>query len=473
MLYLCICICEIVFAILSYFYLKTYQLDGYKVKVFLKDVFNFSLSFGTKNKLKFTKRLIRLIVLLFILSTALFSLNMIFVYNAFVRTLNGFVIILVCPLIIALCHYLLLPIENLICLYYVKKAKRKLAKLDVVKIGITGSYGKTSTKNILCHILEKAYKVYPSPKNYNTKMGIVKTILEKLDDHDILIAEMGARQKGDIKEICDIVKPDHAILTTIGAQHLETFKNMATIENTKYELIDSLSKDGYAVFNGDNKFTKKLYDRSLHENKFLTNVENSFAYSENIEVDSNGCKFTLVIDGKRLPLQTRLLGECNIDNIVSACALAYLLGISLDDIKSAVKSLEPVKNRLELIKNNFCTVLDDSYNSNIVGFRQALDVLSKFKGIKIVITPGIVELGASQSQINFEIGTLIADSADYLIIMNDVNKNYILSGAISHNMKRDHIFFASSRKMQKEILQRIMVKDCVILFENDLPDNYK
>ena len=119
MLYLCICICEIVLAILSYFYLKTYQLDGYKVKVFLKDVFNFSLSFGTKNKLKFTKRLIRLIVLLFILSTALFSLNMIFVYNAFVRTLNGFVIILVCPLIIALCHYLLLPIENLICLYYV------------------------------------------------------------------------------------------------------------------------------------------------------------------------------------------------------------------------------------------------------------------------------------------------------------------------------------------------------------------
>ena len=205
----------------------------------------------------------------------------------------------------------------------------------------------------------------------------------------------------------------------------------------------------------------------------MTNVENSFAYSENVEVDSNGCKFTLVIDGKRLQLQTRLLGECNIDNIVSACALAYLLGISLDDIKSAVKSLEPVKNRLELIKNNFCTVLDDSYNSNIVGFRQALDVLSKFKGIKIVITPGIVELGASQSQINFEIGTLIADSADYLIIMNDVNKNYILSGAISHNMKRDHIFFASSRKMQKEILQRIMVKDCVILFENDLPDNYK
>lgn len=473
MIYLCISLCEIIFAVLSYFYLKTYQLDGYKVNLFLKDVFNFSLSFGKKNKLKFTKRLLRLIILLFVLSVTLFSLNILFVRHAFVRTLNAFVIILLCPLVIVLCHYLLLPLEKLICFYYVQKAKKKLAKLDVIKIGITGSYGKTSTKKILSHILEKEYKVCPSPKNYNTKMGIVKTILEKLDDHDILIAEMGARQKGDIKEICAIVKPDHAILTTVGPQHLETFKNMATIENTKYELIDGLAKDGYAVFNGDSKYTKKLFDHSKHENKFLTNVENGFAYSENVEVDSNGCTFTLVIDGKKVPLHTCLLGQCNIDNIVSAAALAYLLGINLEDIKSAVRTIEPVKNRLELIKNSFCTVLDDSYNSNIVGFKQALDVLSKFKGIKIVITPGIVELGASQSQTNFEIGTLIADNADYLIIMNNVNKNYILSGAISHNMKRDHIFFASSRKMQKEILQRIMMKDCVILFENDLPDNYK
>ncbi len=473
MLYLCICLCELLFICESYFFLKTYQLNGYVISSYLKDVFEFALAFGKKNNLKFTKRLIRLIITFFIVSFLLFFIVIYFIKNPFLRALDVIIILLCCPLLVALCHYINLPIEKLIKLLYIKKAKIKLKKLSVVKIAITGSYGKTSTKNILTTILEKVYKVCPTPKNYNTEMGLVKTILNNLDDHDILIAEMGARHKDDIKKLCQIVKPDHSIITTIGPQHLDTFKNIKTVEDTKYELVENMDNEGLIIFNGDSENTKKLFNKCPLENKFLTCQDNSFAYSENIEVDENGSRFDLIIDNKKIKVKTRLLGRSNIDNIVTASALAYKLGVSLDDIQSAIFSLEPTKHRLELIKNNLMTILDDSYNSNIVGFRQALEVLSNFKGVKIVITPGIVELGSCQSQINFEIGTLIADHADYLIICNDTNKNYILSGAISHNMSKEKIFFANNRKKQQEILKKLIVHGCAILYENDLPDNYK
>ena len=181
----------------------------------------------------------------------------------------------------------------------------------------------------------------------------------------------------------------------------------------------------------------------------------------------------MILDKDILHIETKLLGKCNINNIVTASTLAHLLGISNNDIVSAVKSLLPSPHRLELIKNNYFTIIDDSYNSNIIGAKEALETLSKFQGSKIVVTPGLVEMGEEQSDVNFKLGTMIADVAYYIIIMNETNKNYILSGAISHNFDREKIYFCSSRKRQKELLQLLTNKGCVVLFENDLPDNYK
>lgn len=472
MIYVCICICEILFLAWSYFFIKSYQLDGYNIKIFLKDAVEFKLSFGRKNKLVFTKRMIRFLICLFIISTALFSIINIFVHSPFLKALDCLIIYIFAAILIAICHYLMLPLENLIKKGYIQRAKVKLNKLSIIKIGITGSYGKTSTKNILCAMLEKQYKVLATPKNYNTEMGITKTILNHLDDHDVFIAEMGARHKGDIEVLTKLVKPKYGIITSIGAMHLDTFKNLQTIEDTKYELTNGIDKDGFIVFNGDSPSSKRLYNRFSGE-KYLTCEEGSFAYARNINVGIEGSRFELVLDGKVIPLSTKLLGKFNIDNIVTASALAYKLGISIQDIVDAVKKLDTTPHRLEIIKNNYCTILDDSYNSNEIGFSEALNVLDKFDGVKIVITPGLVEMGYKQSEINFSLGGKIADVADYIIIMNEINKNYLLSGAISHNFSRDKIFFAATRKKQKEILERLMIKGCIILFENDLPDNYK
>ena len=324
----------------------------------------------------------------------------------------------------------------------------------------------------MANILGKEYKVCTTPKNFNTEMGVTRAILENLDDHDIFIAEMGAKHKGDIEKLTKIVKPKYGILTSIGPQHIETFKTLKNIEQTKNELPLNLTKGGAMVFNGDNKSTLKLY-QVFKGNKYLTNQQKGFAYAKNIETSENGSTFDLVIDGKEMKVFTRLLGNCNIHNIVTASALAYILGIKEEDIISAIKSLTPPPHRLEIIKNSYSTIIDDSYNSNVVGAREALEVLSKFRGVKIVVTPGLVEMGAEQSSVNFKLGGEIADVADYIIIMNEVNKNYLLSGAIAHNFDKNKIYFASTRKKQKEILQLLMIKGCVILFENDLPDNYK
>lgn len=472
MIYFWICLVSILFLSWSYLFIKTYQLSGYNIPTFFDSVLSLNLSFGDKNQLVFTKRMLRFIGLFSIFSIALIFVIFYFLSNVWLILLDLAMMFLFQPLILAFTHYVIFPFEALIKKWYIFRAKNKLSKKQVVKIGITGSYGKTSTKNILTHILEKQYKVCVTPKNYNTEMGLTKTILENLDDHDIFIAEMGARHKGDIAILANIVKPDYGVITSIGAQHIETFKTLQNIEETKFELAKGVSEDGIVIFNGDSPSTRKLYDKFKGE-KYLTCEKNSFAYAENIETNSSGSKFDLILDGKRLDAQTKLLGKFNINNIVTASALAHILGISNRDIISAIKTLTPTPHRLELLKNDYCTIIDDSYNSNIVGSKEAMEVLASFEGVKIVVTPGIVELGTEQSQANFKLGTYIADVADYFIIMNNVNKNELFSGAISHNFRKERIFMAESRKKQKEILEKLTCKDCVILFENDLPDSYK
>lgn len=472
MVYLTTSICAIVYTCLSLFLIKTYQLCAYKPTNFLSNVFMFNFSFGDKNKLRFTKRIFRFIFCVLTVSFALFFLINFFTYNVALILFFYSISLVFMPFLLVFVHFLLYPVEIMIKKAYIYKAKSKLKKYKIIKIGITGSYGKTSTKNILATILEKEFKVCSTPKNYNTEMGLTKTILEHLDDHDILIAEMGARHKGDIEVLAKMIKPNYGIITTIGPQHLETFKNLQTIEETKNELAKNLDENGVMIFNGDSKSTKKLYSLFTGE-KYLACDKDGFSYADNIKFDSSGSSFDMVIDGHRMSVKTCLLGRCNINNIVTASTLAYILGIKTEDIVSAIKTLSPTPHRLEIIKNGYLTIIDDAYNSNMVGASEALKVLSKFGGSKIVVTPGFVEMGNEQSEANFKLGALIADVADYIVVMNEINKNQILSGAISHNFEKEKIFFANTRKDQKEVISMITTKDCVILFENDLPDNYK
>lgn len=462
---------SIIFSALNLIYLKTYQLENYRVKNYLKKIIKLNFSIGRKNRLKFTKRIKRLIFIEFLLNFLYFLIIFRFIFNFWILFATIFLFILFSGLIVCISFWVASPIENLIKMRYIKKAKKKLASVGCKKIAITGSFGKTSTKNILYQILQAQFDVCQSPQSFNTPMGICKTILENLKEtDDFLILEYGARYKGDIEFLAKNFGVDFAIITPIGNCHQETFGSVDNIASEKFKLCENAQE--LVVFNGTSKITKKLFDK-CEKKKYLVCDKKGFAYTANLETNSNGTKFDLIIDGKSIKCTTNLLGKSSIDNIVVASTMAYLVGEDLLSIQKAIKTLKPAPHRLELIKGEVVDVIDDSYNSNVDGFEQALDILKTFDGRKIVVSPGIVELGNIQFETNRHIGSKIAKVADAFIIMNRTNKKALLEGAIESGMQQSNIFFASTRTQQKEILKQIISKGDVVLFENDFPDNLK
>ena len=367
------------------------------------------------------------------------------------------------------------PVEKSIRKGYCVKAKKKLKEIPNLKvIGITGSYGKTSTKYAINTILSQKFNTLMTPESYNTTMGVVRTINEKLTStHQLFICEMGAKYIGDIKEICDIVEPNYGVLTAIGPQHLDTFKSLENVKKTKLELVDSLPEDGFAFVNWEDENIKKA---ELPKNvvKFGLTKKADY-YAENIKLTEKGSVFDVVLPNRdKIQIKTKLLGELNILNIVGAVAVADKLGMSEEEIKIGVKYIRPVPHRLQLKQNpNGSIIIDDAYNSNIKGATMALDVLKSFENKqRVLITPGIVELGDKANEINRNLGKKAAECADYVILVGAKQTVPILNGLQDRHYPKQNMFIAKNLEEALREMNRITSNNTVILLENDLPDNY-
>ena len=341
------------------------------------------------------------------------------------------------------------PIEGSIRRGFCKKAEKKLKDIPGLEVvGITGSYGKTSTKYAVNTLLSQKYNSLMTPESYNTTMGVVRTINEKLSSiHQLFICEMGAKYVGDIKEITDIVNPKYGILTAIGPQHLDTFKSIDNVKKTKLELVDSLPDDGIAFVNWEDE---NIRNANLARPKIVKYGLHNDAdyYAENIEITEHGSSFDVVIPGKdKIKIKTKLLGDLNILNIVAAIAISDKLGLTEDQIKVGVKYLRPVTHRLELRQNpNGSIIIDDAYNSNIKGATMALNVLKTFKGKqRILITPGIVELGDKSVEINKDLGRLATECADYIILVGTTQTVPIYNGIVEFPREESIYCKGSSR----------------------------
>ncbi|MCX4302864.1 MAG: Mur ligase family protein [Clostridia bacterium] len=368
------------------------------------------------------------------------------------------------------------PIEKAIRAKFCRKASQNLKSINGLKVvGITGSYGKTSTKHIVNTILSQKYNTLMTPESYNTTMGVVRTVNEKLSRTDnLFVCEMGAKYVGDIKEICDIVNPTYGIVTAIGEQHLETFKSLDNIRKTKLELVDSLPDDkGIAFVNWE--------DENIRNSKISKNMvkyglsKDADYYATNIEITERGSNFDVVIPGKEpISIKTKLLGSLNILNIVGAVAIADKLGLTAEQIKTGAKYIKPVTHRLELKpSSNGSIIIDDAYNSNIRGAKMALEVLKNFKGRqRILITPGIVDLGEKSFEINKELGKSAASSCDFAILVGEKQAEPIYAGLKEEKYPEGQIFIAKNLEEALAKMSKIMDATSVILLENDLPDNY-
>ena len=451
-------------------FVKLYQLKNYDLEKFLKNIFTVKLSLSGKNFITLTKRLARFLLALFLVEFLLWFLILAEIHVFWIIILDFFVNFLVLPLIIVICHFILLPIEVLIKKYYIKKALKKLKNFKGIKIAITGSFGKTSTKNILKKMLEAKYKVVASPLNFNTPMGLCRTVNEKLEaDTEILIVEMGARRRGEIKELCDMLSPDIGIVTSVGEQHIETFGSLEQVKKTKFELCESLGTSKKCYFDCYNENTRELFDKAICKKEGL-------GKSVDVEihkVDERGLSFSISGKFKKVDFQTKLLGRFMARNISLCFLVAKDLGVPEKEIKKVIKDLKPFPHRLELISRGDLKIIDDAYNSNFDGFCEALQVLGLFEEEeKIVITPGMVELGERQYELNFKIGKIIASSCDKVIVMNKTNKKALKNGILSEKFNKNNLFFAESRNEMNEIIKNNISRKAVILFENDLPDDY-
>ena len=368
------------------------------------------------------------------------------------------------------------PIEKIIRKNFCVKANKKLKDMpDLKVVGITGSYGKTSTKYIVNTILSQKYNTLMTPESYNTTMGVVRTINEKLTStHSLFVCEMGAKYVGDIKEICDIVEPTYGLITAIGPQHLDTFKGLENVKKTKLELVESLPDDtGIAFLNweDENIRNSKITKKSV---KYGLSSEADY-YAENIEITEKGSSFDVVIpDKEKIRIKTRLLGELNILNIVGAVAIADKLGMSEEEIKVGAKYIRPVPHRLELKQNpNGSIIIDDAYNSNIRGAKMALEVLKSFEHRqRICITPGIVELGDKSKEINKELGMKAAECCDFIILVGAEQAIPIFEGIKEKQYPESNVFIAKNLDEALRKMNEIITPNSVVLLENDLPDNY-
>jgi UDP-N-acetylmuramoyl-tripeptide--D-alanyl-D-alanine ligase len=393
--------------------------------------------------------------------------------------LSQFLTVTFLPRLLAFASILVQPIENAVKDWYFNDARKKLAGFTgMVKVGITGSYGKTSAKVILATILSEKYKTYATPHSYNTPMGVTRAIREQLDDsYQVFIAEMGARHVGDIAEMCSLVHPKYGLLTSVGPQHLETFFTIENVAKTKYELIDALPADGMAFFPRDNEICLELY-RETDKPKALFGFEDGseplYMSAKEITHGPEGSTFVLTgPDGAFVKCTTRLLGRHNVQNILGCAAVAHALGLTLEEIARGIGKAEPVEHRLQLIPTtNGITVIDDAFNSNPAGARAALDVLKDFPGRKIIITPGLVELGDAEAAENEAFGREMASAVDIAILVAR-NAEDMKRGLLEAGFDEDNLIVTGKLAQASAALGSLGRPGDVVLFENDLPDHYE
>ncbi|MCA0452605.1 MAG: UDP-N-acetylmuramoyl-tripeptide--D-alanyl-D-alanine ligase [Chloroflexi bacterium] len=400
----------------------------------------------------------------------------------------GLCIFLSAPLFLIAGNWAMQPVEAYFRRRFVNKARQVLAEVNPVVVGITGSYGKTTTKNYLAHILSGRYKTYPTPKSYNTLMGVTLAINNDMaNDHSIeyFICEMGAYIQGEIQQIAELTHPTISIVVEVGPQHLERFGTLENVATAKYEIIKALPPDGVGVFNWDNPHVREMYERGYPKTRLAvsrvvdpTNVPTNgprFIASE-ISETLNGLKFTVTDNqtGEHELFDTTLLGEHNVTNVLLATAVAVHEGMKLRDVAFRVRALKPAESRLvRQTTAQGITIINDAYSANPTGVVSALKALALHQnGRRLLITPGMVELGPLHEAENKKLGIEAAKYASDIILVGAAQTAPIKAGLGEANFPADHLQTVEKLAEAVDWYQTNLKAGDTVLFLNDLPETY-
>jgi UDP-N-acetylmuramoyl-tripeptide--D-alanyl-D-alanine ligase len=445
-----------------------------------------------KKPLVFTSRALRIFILSNIITAGSFLLSLYLDFQ-FLAWKNLPIVLIVTiqvlPLMLVFANILLTPIEFFIQYKIIREAQKKLAKINPTIIGITGSYGKTSVKHILAHILSFHWPTLSTPGSVNTLMGISRIIREQLKpEHKIFIVEMGAYYKKSIEKLCQLTPPHYGILTAIGNVHYERFKNTLNIARAKFELVHAvLENEGKMIINVNDvnpHFIHEFVDQEnfpqiitvgYHAEKKIKTPQISI---QHVQENKTGITFELIANEKTYLIQAPLYGKHQALNIALAFSLAHLMGMSAEAIIKSISTLPQITHRLAVTyfeKNNI-TIIDNAYNSNPEGFKASLQLLQTLcpaQGRKILVTPGIVELGKLHHEVHYELGQLASQSVDLALIVSPHRIRSFIKGFLKHKEQVNKLLMFESFKAAKAWLDKHAKPGDVILYENDLTDLYE
>ncbi len=392
--------------------------------------------------------------------------------------LGFFVADILGPFWVVLAAYLMKPVEASIQEGFKRRARQHLReRTDLTVIGITGSYGKTSTKFVTSEILKQRYNVLASPGSYNTPMGLCIVINQMLKrEHQVLIVEMGIRHPGDMKELCDIVQPHIAVETSVGVAHLESMGTVQNIAREKGDLLACMKGNGITVLNADDEHVAAMSERAPGRvlRVSVKDAPDADIMASDVTYGADGARFTVRDDtGEEQTFKTQLLGRHNVLNILLGIAVGRAMNLRLRRMTYAVERLEPVEHRLQLRKQGSVTIIDDAFNSNPVGARNAVEILGRFRdGRRVIVTPGMIELGERQFEENRRLGEYIAENVDLALLVGEEQTRPIQEGLKAKHFPEEKWKVVPSLREAQTFLKSYLRPGDTVLYENDLPDQY-
>lgn len=384
------------------------------------------------------------------------------------------------PFLVPLADLALKPAEKRVQEGFIAEAKARLAKTGPYVIGITGSYGKTSTKAMLGELLNNCLgPTFWPEKGVNSAMGITREIREKMRPyHRYAVIEMGMFQRGSIKKLCDLVPPRAGIVTAVGAMHLERAGSLENIQLGKAELAQALPEDGILVCNGDNEGARSIASDHRKKTTILYGLREEAGgldcWASDLKVGADGTSFSLHWQGKTWKARVPQLGEPAVSNALAAFSMACALGADPEYAIACMGSLEPVENRLQLQRANGVLRLRDAYNSNPVGFASALKVLSQLEAKRrVLVTPGMIELGSRQYDENFSVASQAAAVCDQVLLVGDTNRQAFEEGLRKGGFAPEKLKTFDRMVDALAHFESEAAEGDVLLIENDLPDLYE
>jgi UDP-N-acetylmuramoyl-tripeptide--D-alanyl-D-alanine ligase len=386
-------------------------------------------------------------------------------------------IFVVLPFVLILANSLLTPYERQTQRSYYAEAVARLARVHPYVIGITGSYGKSSSKAMLAHILQFHAPTLAATGSINTVMGVTRHIREDLvPGHRFMVVEMGAYAVGSIKRLCALTPPSAALITAVGDMHLERFGSTEAIFHAKSELAQALPPGGVLVCNADSPNALRIAKQSTRSRVLLYGEHHSGGLDtrvERIRFTKQGTHFVLQTPERAYTCFTPLLGRPIVLNLAGAFTLACAVGVDPEVAVASFRTLKPVSNRLEVVDDAGVTWIRDAYNSNQFGFRAALEVAADLPATRrFLVTPGVIELGPEQHSVNRALSQEASAVCDQTVVVSDTNRAAFIEGHRDAG-KDERLVAVGNRTEAFRWLHEHLQDGDVVILENDLPDLYE